>query len=713
MSELSGVPLAPSLTPQEPFDLAAFRETEEAKKLVDWIRHEYTKCKTARFSEEQRWYKNLALYGNDPYSEFGQAVGTAARLTPMASARNRKKLRINRIRSAVRTEIARLVAQKPSATAVPASSDDDDLFAAQAAEQALEAIFYRKNLLEEFGHAAFWTSITGNGFLETYWDPNSFDEDSKQDGDICYSAVTPFNLFVPNLRATHIQHQPYVLHMYTRAIDWLEYFYKEELAGVKLQPSVVSANTIMEEAYIGLRGSEHSKPDACMVYEMWIKPGGCRYLPNGGFVTLVDETIVAYSDQGLPYLHKRFPFTHFKHIPTARFYADSIIVDLEDLQKDYNDLRSMIAETRRKMGKVQIVAPKGSIVASKMTNEIGLVIEHRPGMQPPTPMPLMQLPAYILQEQDRILMDIEDLSGQHQVSKGTAPPGVTAATAIAFLQEKDDSLMSPTYGSIEWGFADIGKQTINLAVQYWDTQRLVKVVGDGNEFDVLLLQGAQLVNGTDIRVEPGSALPQSKAAKQAFVMDLMNQGHVESEQGLEMLDIGGSRRLLETLQVDKRQAQRENIILKRLPLEAFQEYDRQWQEAVMQQHSATVDPASGQPLEQPPIVTVNTWDNHEVHIEIHNRFRKTQEFTRLSDEIKQAFEAHVQMHKQALVQQQLEQQMGMIPSDGTDSFGFDPSGGAGGSEFPDFEQGQGEPQVDALSLPPEQQENPDMEAPIG
>src|SRR5690606_28640892 len=98
--------------------------------------------------------------------------------------------------------------------------------------------------------------------------------------------------------------------------------------------------------------------------------------------------------------------------------------------------------------------------ASKMTNEIGLLVEYKLGHQAPQPLPLQQLPSHLMQHIENILRDFEDLSGQHQVTKGTVPPGVTAAAAISYLQEADDSYLFTSYSNFEDAFEDIAKQTL-------------------------------------------------------------------------------------------------------------------------------------------------------------------------------------------------------------------------------------------------------------
>ena len=647
--------------------LEAYRNSPKGKQLVAWALSEARKCESARTKEQLQWYRNLSLYEGKHDFRVG-APGSLAqdRLFQPPRQRGQAKKVINRIKPIVRTQISRLISQKPTSSAVPASSEEQDLFAAQAAEQILQSQYDKRCLRKAFTQAAFWISLTGNGFIKTWWDPNLYDRYSQMPGDIDYGSVPPFNILVPDLRIQDIQEQPYVIHTYTKSVTWLQTFFADRLQGIKLQPSARSASTFLDEAYYKLQGSKESEPDSCVVREFWVKPGATLLMPQGGLVTLVDDTIVQITDTGIPYQHGEFPFTHFTDIPSATFYASSVVQDLEVLQLEYSSLRSQIAESREKMAKPQLLAPKGSVSAAKITNTVGLVIEYRPGMERPTPLPLTQLPTYIFEEQAQILSDMEDLSGQHQVSKGQTPPGVTAATAIGFLQEKDDTFLATTYGSIEYGWVSIGRQTLALAQQFWNVERTVKVVGEDGVFDVQTFSASDLVSGTDVRVEPGSALPESKSARIATLLDLMNMGHISSQDGLAMMEIGGVAKIVDNLQVDQRQAMRENLLLRKLTDEEINKFDQIWMSLVQQGDPRTVDPTTGMPLDAPPVVPVNTWDNHEVHIDIHNRFRKSQQYGQLPPGVKAAFETHVQHHMAALQQTAMSQALMGIPSDGTD-----------------------------------------------
>lgn len=659
-----------------------YRESREGKALVDWIKAKHRQAKEERNINERRWTINLALSrGKTNYFIFDDpSIPSAFGRIGKLPHNSKYAKEINRVRPIIRTEISRMISQDPTAYIIPASAEDDDLFAAQAGEQAWNAIKERRVFDYHFAKAAYWISITGVGFIKTWWDQSEYDQDSMTYGDIVFATPSPFHIFVPDLIEQNIEDQPYIIHAYAKPLEWALQRYAVELGEAKLQATHSISSNIVDSAVLGVVEGKNRDADSVIIYEMWVKPGGCKYLPNGGLVTLVNDILVQFSPDGLPYTHRQYPFTKFDHIPTETFYAESALTDLEPLQKEYNETRSRINESIHKMTSLQILAPQGSVSAAKMTNEIGQVIYYKPGLGKPEPFPIQQLPTYVLTSMDRTILDMEDISGQHQVSKGQTPPGVTAATAISFLQEKDDSYLVPTYKSIERGVEKIGHQALSLAVQFWDTPRLVKSVGDDLGFDAQLLRGADLRSGTDLRIEGGSALPESKAAKQAFIMDLMKMQFIDPNEGLKLLEIGGTNRLVDKLKIDERQAQRENLKMKGLVPEAIQQFEMMWQqqqELEMQMQPPapeTVDQQTQQPLEVPPVIPVNDFDNHAIHIEVHDRYRKTQSFELLPPETKAQFERHINLHKEALVMLSMRNFMAEVPSDGTEGqaiAGFD------------------------------------------
>lgn len=629
-------------------------------RVIEWTKSAHLRCRTIRQQIERQWYINMAFYiGKQnvaviPISSASSAA-TGVRLYIPPAPYYRARPILNRIRPIIRNELSKLTAQKPTATIVPATGEDSDLLAAQAGEQIWESLYRGHKVDSIFKQTMLWTLTTGNGFMKVYWEPNQVDK-SGNPGKICYENITPFHIFVPDMLAEDIEDQPYVIHIQTRSPEWVRLNYP----GVKAQPNVMEANDILNDSFLQLVGAGDFRKNAILCYEVWVKPGNIDFMPNGGMYTIIGDQIVQFVE-GNPYVHQQYPYVKFGHLPTARFYYDSVINDLIPVQREYNRTRGQIIEAKNRMSHPQLLAAQGSVDASKINTEPGQVIYYKLGYPAPQPLPLQNLPAYVLQEIDRLLMDFEDISGQHQVSKGQVPSGVTAATAINFLQEQDESMLATTFANIEQGMEKIGYQSLCYVKQYWDTPRIVKVVGRDGQFNAVSFQGADLRDNTDIRVEAGSALPTSKSAKQALLMDLMGQGFIPPEKGLELMEVGGVQRLYEEIKVDASQAGRENMKMSAVDQQTMNAYMQTFQSVDPMTGEATlVDPNTGEPLvdpngmpiEPPLIVPVNSFDNHQVHIQVHNTYRKSQEYESLGPEVKALFEAHVNQHMMA---------MGMIP----------------------------------------------------
>lgn len=654
-------------------------QAERHKKIVAWVNEQFTQAKEARWKSERQWYLNLAFYfgqQNVAFKGTGSSLDRSMQLYTPPAPYYRSRPVINQIRPRVRTEMAKLTAQKPNAFIVPASSDDRDLYAANAGEQIWDSVYRWKKIHALTRRAVFWTSVTGNGFIKSFWDENKFDPISKIPGDIDYTPITPFHLFVPDLKEEEIEDQPFVIHAQMRNAEELSRIYNRPINFAKAEGG------LLEESFLNVMGLQAwEKNKSVFVMECWLRPGVFKEIPEGGMYVVAGNQVV-YEQNGWPYQHGQFPFAHIGHIPTGKFYRESTITDLIPLQREYNRTRGQIIEAKNRMAKPQLAAEMGSIDPTKVTTEPGQIILYRPGFQAPQPIPLQSLPSYVLEEQDRIRDDMDEISGQHEVSRGSAPPGVTAATAISYLQEQDETKLSYTFDSIEEAIEKVAHQTLNYVQQFWDEERQVKVTGADGSFDIKAFKGSDLRGNTDIRVEAGSSLPISKAAKQAFIMDLMKMGFIEPNKGLEVMEIGGINKIYENIQADVRQAQRENLRMAQATVELI-EQDRQQKvmeflsssegQAAIQEGRVIGDPTTGEPLllEQNPetgeitpgpipttlIVSVNSWDDHRIHIERHNHYRKGQAFEQLPPEAKELFEQHVQQHVNAIVQGA----MGMLP----------------------------------------------------
>jgi hypothetical protein len=238
------------------------------------------------------------------------------------------------------------------------------------------------------------------------------------------------------------------------------------------------------------------------------------------------------------------------------------------------------------------------------------------------------LPQYVLEEIQNIEQSIQEIAGQHEVSSAQVPPGVTAASAINLLLESDDTRLGPAVTDYEVQLGALGQKILKLAAHYYNDARTVRLVGDSGVWQIFDFRGSMLRNNTNVEVQAGSAFPQSKAAKQAAMQDLLtffvqsgNPPHGRQlAQFLKDWEVGGAERLIEDYTVDERQVDRENVRM---------------QQAI--------------PL------NINAFDDDQAHIDGHQEFQKSDKYVQLGPNVQAIFSAHVQAHKQRLAQAQAAQ----------------------------------------------------------
>jgi hypothetical protein len=697
------------MTPEEIQDYIAAKQLERKKaEWATWANAEYTKCKNARSQFERQWYINLAFLAGQQYLQPVNLTASGFRLVTPKSPPWRVRLVINKIRTAVRTECSKLTSSKPLPTVLPATNEDEDFTAAQVGEQILKSKFATSEFSEQYRSWVWWGTVCGTSFLKQHWDPVALDHESRMlpkppmfpgtdlpmpddiiesipqlaeymatpkpaYGKINVERITPFHLFVPDLLSETLEDQPYVIHTMAKSKLWVEKRFPEAMPVTC--DTRTSATILGSAAIVTAKGGEEHL-DAVLVKEVWIKPEAHPDFPEGGLLTIVNDKVVQCK-QKWPYPFPEFPFYKYGAMDTGGFYNDSIIVDLIPIQKEYNKKRSQAIEIQNTVGKPKLVYQQGSLDPRMITSEPGQSIPYRAGYEKPEVVTGAEVPASFSNEIAQLATEFDDISGQHEISRGQTPTAaISSGTAIAYLQEQDDSKLTYQVSSIEGSIERLGKHYLFMVSHFWDDDRVIKIAGNNDTFEAIHWKKNMLKGNTDVRVQTGSALPFSKAARTALLTEMMQNGWVDPQSGMEMLNFGGLEKVLDVALVDKRQAMRENLRMANAP-----------EKMLMLLLSPAPGPngvappppmahpetgeevkfnGDGTPFQPQPPFPVNSWDNHEEHIHWHNFFRKTQQFDQLSEVRKQAFEMHVQLHQLAL-QSQLINQQGQVLEDNAQS----------------------------------------------
>jgi len=576
---------------------------KKPKDIADYVsdaNKKFTQCQETRQQFEKVWYTNLAFFFGKQNAQWTSSTSfDNSRLYEPPALPWRVRMVVNKVRSVVRREHAKLIKEDAQCYVLPASTDDEDVIAARAGETIVQYVFDEAKYNTAKTRAALWMCLTGTAFTKTYY--------SQEKDEIYIDPVTSFALYVPNLQEEEIERQPFVIHASTKTVKWIKDTYH-----IDVKADTTLGNAPLENRLLqGLGINKPSKEDGCYVKEMWIQP--CGDHPEGAVLTWTGETALGYADF-LPY-GPTYPFAKIEHIPAGRFYGTSVIEDLVPLQKERNKTISQLLEAKNRMARPQWVAQKGSLDARKMTTEPGLMIFYNPGFQAPVQAQMASIPSYVIEELNRIDQDIDFISGQNAITRGSNMQGIRSAAALSYLQEQADAMLLPATNSIEMGTEKTGKIILNIVSQYWDEEHLVKVVGHNNAFEANMFSKADIRGNTDFHVVQGSAQPQSLAAKQAVLTEFGKLGWIKPDQVLKYLRYSETDRLYEDSQLDEHQATREFTKIS----------------------------------ETAQYIPTNDYDNHMAHFTSHTSHMRTESYEQEDPQIKQLKAQHLAETRQRIM----------------------------------------------------------------
>lgn len=547
MGQMGPGPIPPNLEFQMKQSLF---DPQKIEPITKW-EERYAKAKMARQQFERQWYLNIAFYFGKQWVtwQFSVMPTSLGQLIEPPPNRSRTRITVNRIRLILRKELARVNKERIRGFVNPNTTDTVDITSARAADKLVDYLTDVCDVGDVMKRIDFWMLLCGTAFAKDYYDDNV--QVGGAMGGPVVEAISPFHLFVPNLDEPAIERQPWVMHVVVRDPEEVQKEY-----GIKVDETMTLASTTVESRLMTVMGmtDQQAKQKGVEVKEVWVRPNDTTYEAGLHLVYIRGKVLQA---EPFPYMHGQYPFTRRQYIETGMFYADSLVNDLIPMQLEYNRSRSQIIEDKNKMAKPMLSAVEGSISPRKIRNVPGEIILHKPGTQPPQPIPLVGLPNYVTEHLNMLRNEMNEIASQ-QNDQRQLPPGVTAATAIAYLQEDESSLVMDTIRDKEEGWQKVIQHFLSYVGQFWDAEHMVKTVGQNENFEAFNFSQSDLNGQTDWRVVPGSATPRSYPAQQAQIMELLKMGVVPAPMALNSLDLGDTQRLYEELQVDVREADLEN-----------------------------------------------------------------------------------------------------------------------------------------------------------
>jgi len=538
----------------------------------------------------------------------------------------------NKIYPAIRKSLAKRTKNRPISYVEPSTQEQEDTDAARIGTKVLTYFQHDDRLeldmLDE--ELLLWGDLCGNGYYWLRWNPTlkafltiptkdgGYQKKEAQVGDLEVEVPTPFEIVSDVFGRWVVRSQ-------LLPIDYLEEVYPDMAGKIKPAEEKV-AGSHFEKKLLSLIGSELGAKD-------YNKAGTSKVAlhveyyhiattkkPEGHKVVLLGKQLATEPDQ--ENIYGFLPCVRFspEMLPGIKNYGTSCMPHILAPQKSFNQARSLIKENRKLLVRPKIMIPESaSLKETSFTSEAGEKIVYAGAKAPEYLRPPEITTQGTEKDMDRDLQAIDDCTAQHEPTRGMVPPGVKSGVGLAFLVEQDDTMLAPTTRRFELAKAKCGKKMLIIVQKMYKEERLLKIVGTDKTIESLRFKGSTIKDNTDVKVVPDSALPRSRTARRMEVMEYYKEGlfgdprhPTTRKKVLKLLEFGSVTEMFEEENIDIKVQENENEMMR-----------------------------SGTPI------MVQIYDNHEVHLQVIDKFVKGDDFKLLDPGIQSLFMQHRGLHIQA------------------------------------------------------------------
>lgn len=346
-------------------------------------------------------------------------------------------------------------------------------------------------------------------------------------GKLCQEAVPPFEMYF-NAEVQNFKEITEMVRSKEVSIDILKETYPDFVDSIKPTGSGenITKNYMKNLAYMSTTGTQSlmsssaaggDKVETATIDYMAVLP--TTDFPDGLMVTFIGENIVELSPLNYEIVagkQQGKKFINFVHIGNervpGRIWHKTKLDDVASKQIERNKLQSFILLWVYSMSGGKWLEPSGTNM-DPPTGQPHQRIKYDRGINGEKPelingLPIHQVLLQLIESMDK---DIADLSASYDVLKGELPVGLKTASGLRMLTERGFSRHNEMIHNWERGWEESKIQQIEIARKYFDEERSKTFENDLGNWETKTFTKADLQGGINIRVEPGSTLPKSKA----------------------------------------------------------------------------------------------------------------------------------------------------------------------------------------------------------
>ena len=321
-------------------------------------------------------------------------------------------------------------------------------------------------------------------------------------------------------------------------VDIIEWKNKWELKAE--YPKVADSITEEKGNYLGYELNDFQNPDDMIMVKTFYHKK-TKWLPKGAKIIWIDDVIL--SEEDYPFDEECLPLIPDTDIDIyGELWGRSFISNIEQQQRMYNNIESGQARDYGIGSAPKWLVPYNSTKVSSLNNEFTMV-EYKGAIAPKlaTSNPTN---SQGFEFKDRLERRMGKFARVYDISRGEVPQGITANSALRFLDEQESQVIFPMQEKRKKRIVETQKMVLRRMQQFYkeSEDRMIRTIGKNNEFMIESFKGADFSKIYDIRIQNQSALPDTKSGKINSIVDLNMSTQTDpifrKEEIVNMLDLG-------------------------------------------------------------------------------------------------------------------------------------------------------------------------------
>ena len=448
-----------------------------------------------------------------------------------------KKFVVNHLHDLTETKVSQMTRLKPNVEVLPTNDEWKDRASAKVVQLIIKHLWYVNNIDGIVTKMHRDARIFGESYCFTEWNEDLGDlhpayvqaRDANMDlkalekkglkkntGDIDYTITLPWRVLLQ--RKLQIKDSEYCFKITIQETEKLKKEYPSKKG--KINPTT-DLHMFDIDSLTDRFLEEHT-----VVFEMYNKK--TKELPEQYYCKFTKEVLLENGNEETHpnklFSHGLLPFTRLtdKDVPDTLNGVSNYEI-IAPIQRMYNNLSTLIAKNIYLTAHAKWMMPRGACKIEQLGND-NTVVQYQGGLAPQMVQTQPNSPeVYAFRSQ--LKEEMQTIYGNHGVSRGEVPKGITAASALQFLNELESERASSDISKHSDLVISLAKATVAVVGDMYDSKdgRMVRIVGENNKFFIRHFDAAHLHKSYDIRFDLSSGLPETKSAKMQRILDAMQR----------------------------------------------------------------------------------------------------------------------------------------------------------------------------------------------